>query len=295
VTERSGPVVVTGGTGFIGRHLTDALVKAGVDVHLVVRRGSWPDLPSVPQVHRVADPVVETAALIRTLRPATVVHLATMFAAEHRLDQLRDMVESNVTLGAAVAEASTEVGARLVHASTAWQHFEGQAYSPVSLYAATKQACADVFRYYTEVRGMVASEVCLFDTYGPQDDRRKLVWLLLEHAASGAPLLMSSGTQLIDLTHVRDVVNALRLAVDGQADGSRLVVRSGAPLRLREVAAKVSLVTGRQLDIRWGARPDRSREMFSEWAIDGIATDWRPQIEFETGIDELWRERLHCE
>lgn len=287
----TGPVLVTGATGFIGRHLTEALVGQGVDVHAVVRRGSARRTAPGVVAHVLDDTVREIAPLVTELRPASVVHLATLFAAQHTPDQIERMIDANVTFGTALAEGCSEVGARLVHATSAWQHVDGAAYSPVSLYAATKQAFVDVLQYYTDVRGLVCAELCLFDTYGPRDDRHKLVWLLLEHAASGVALPMSSGRQLIDLTHVSDVVEAVGVALTGAVDSRRLTVRSGAPRTVRQLVELVGDVTGRPLDVAWGARPDRPREMTSDWDVPGTETGWRPRVPLEAGIAELWTER----
>lgn len=287
-----GPILVTGGTGFVGRHLLRSLTQAGRDVHAVVRSRSPRPIPPDVRAHVVDDSVAEVGGVVDALRPRAVVHLATLFVAEHQPHQVRDLIDTNVALGTVVAEACTRAGARLVNVTSAWQHFEGREYSPVSLYAATKQAYADIVQYYAEVRGLVAAEVCLFDTYGPQDERRKLVWALLEHALSGAPLEMSSGEQLIDLTHVSDVVRGLMLAVDGAADGGRLVLRSGEPRRVRELVDLVARVTGRTLDVRWGVRANRPREMYVDWQIDGVAAGWRPHVSLEAGLGELWDERL---
>lgn len=281
--------LVTGGTGFIGGRFVASLAEAGADVHVLVRDGSPAVLPRGATVHRFRDAVVEVPEIVRDVAPEAVIHLATLFAAQHRPEQIRSMIESNVTFGTVVAEACVRTGARLVHATSAWQHVGGAEYLPVSLYAATKQAFVDVVEYYVSAEGLRAAEVCLFDTYGPADPRRKLVSLLLTHARSGEPLAMSSGRQLIDLTHVDDVVAALRLAASGAHDGGRLVARSGRPISVRELAGTVREVTGAALNTLWDARPDRPREMYTDWLVRGDTTSWRPSTTLDTGLAALWR------
>ena len=289
----AGPVLVTGANGFIGRHLCSHLAAAGENVHAVVREGSSRVLAHRPEVtvHALQDSNAEYAAVSAAVQPDVVFHLATRYAPSHAPEEIADMVGANVTFGTTVADATARAGARLVHATSAWQHYAGAEYSPVSLYAATKQALCDIVRYFTEAEGLVADEVCLFDTYGPRDDRRKLVWLLLEHAASGAPLPMSSGHQLVDLSHVHDVVAALVQVATRPPGQARLVVRSGDPLTIRALAALVERVTGRAIDTRWDERPARPREMEKNWVVAGARTSWRPQIDLATGVFRLWEER----
>lgn len=287
-------VLVTGGTGFVGRHLVRSLAADGVEVHVPTRASSArrPALPASVHLHPLERPSVDVADLVDQVRPDTVFHLATHFVARHRPSELADMVDSNVTLGTVLAEAAASVGARLVHTTSAWQHHGGAEYDPVSLYAAMKQALVDVLRYFTEVDGLDAREVCLFDTYGPDDDRRKLVDVLLSGAASGVPLEMSSGRQLVDLTHVADVVAGLRLAAEhpGPVRG-RFVVRSGAPVTVRALADVVRDVTGRPLEIRWGVRPDRPREMVEDWTVTSEPWAWHPARTLPEGLADVWAAR----
>jgi nucleoside-diphosphate-sugar epimerase len=275
-------ILVTGATGFIGRHLVRALTGAGQPVHALART----DLNLGPGV--VVHQVTDVSVTIEEVRPDVVVHLATRFAAKHEPGELRQMIEANVTFATMVAEGSLRVGARLVHATSAWQHYEGADYSPVSLYAATKQAFVDVLAHY-EAAGLRTAEVCLFDTYGPGDARKKLVWLLLDAARTGRALQLGTGRQLIDLTHVDDVVAAFTLANRGDLDGKRLVARSGRAVTVRNLAALVEEVTGHRLDVEWGARQDRPREMYTDWAVPGAATAWRPRVELADGLTALWR------
>jgi nucleoside-diphosphate-sugar epimerase len=289
----TGPLLVTGANGFIGRHLCGHLAAAGEDVHAVIRASSARVGAHHPGItlHTVHDSSSEYAAVADAVRPVVVFHLATFFTPRHEPAEIARMVEANVTFGTTVADAAARDGARLVHATSAWQHCAGAEYSPASLYAATKQALCDVVQYYTESEGLTADEVCLFDTYGPDDDRKKLIWLLLEHAASGEPLPMSSGHQLVDLTHVDDVVAALVAVATGPPLGARLVARSGRPLTIRALAALVEQVTGRAIDTRWGQRPARPREMDEDWVVSGADTSWRPQVDLTTGVAQLWDER----
>jgi nucleoside-diphosphate-sugar epimerase len=202
------------------------------------------------------------------------------------------LVATNVGFGAQVAEAlARTTRVPLVNVATAWQHFEGRPSSPTSLYAATKQAFAEILEYYRQVEGLPVATVELFDTYGPGDTRPKIVNLLLDAARDGTALDMSPGEQLIDLLHVSDAVRALRLVgeevVAGRASGETFAARSGHPVTLRELVALIADVTGRDVPVNFGARPYRAREMMTSWSSPGPPPGWTPRVTLRDGLREL--------
>ncbi|MFM8528125.1 MAG: NAD-dependent epimerase/dehydratase family protein, partial [Ilumatobacteraceae bacterium] len=223
--------------------------------------------------------------------PDVVVHLATHFLSSHEPRDIPDLVRVNVEWGAVVAEAASRAGARLVTVGTAWQHFEGRNYDPVSLYAATKQAYDDIVTYYAAVQGLDVCRVTLFDTYGPGDTRPKLVPALLDAALSGEALSMSDGGQLIDLTYVTDVARGIvGVALDSTGE-DEVVLRSWHPVTVRHLVDEVSAVTGRQVPVRWGVRPERPREMREDWVFGAGPTGWQPMVDLREGLERCWRAR----
>lgn len=177
--------VVTGATGFIGRSLVAELITLGHEVITPLRKSS---ASSAPASTRAVDVDDFDEMVSQFAGSSGVFHLATMFRGNHLPSDIKQMVESNVTLLAMVCEAacSAEVPA-FVYTESATQHVEGVSYSPSSLYAATKQAGTDVLRYYAR-RNLRTSCITLFDTIGPGDTRGKLLSLLERTAADGGSL-----------------------------------------------------------------------------------------------------------
>lgn len=289
-------VLITGGTGFVGSHLVRRCLEDGAAVHLLVRDGGRSVPPAVADrvtVH-VHDGRIDTMLrLLETARPDVVFHLATHFVAEHQPADLEPLVRSNLLLPLQLVEGMARTSCtRLVNSGTYWQHYRNEAYHPVALYAAIKQAFEDVARYYVEAEGLRVVTLKLFDSYGPGDTRPKLFQLLRQRAASGAALAMSPGDQLLDLVHVTDVVAALVLAAerlrDGQVQGMEsFAVSSGRPRRLRDVVELYMNVTGRRVNISWGARPYRRREVMVPWSGGVPLPGWAPRILLEEGLRTL--------
>lgn len=274
--------LITGGAGFIGSHLARALAVQGWAVHLLVRPGT--DGSTTSDLHlQVHDGSTQGLIdIVGAVRPDLVFHLATYFRAEHQSADLEPMLHSNVVFATQLLEAMAVHGVRrLVNAGTTWQNYENRPYSPVCLYAASKQAFEALLQYYVEVRGVAAITLKLSDTFGPGDVRPKLLNLLLQAAAEGRQMQMNSGEQLMDVVHVDDVVYAFvvaaQLLLDGKVAGhERYAVRAGEVIPMRELVER--FLAGRKLhvDIAWGVRPLRTREVMVPATVDPLLPGWHP-------------------
>jgi nucleoside-diphosphate-sugar epimerase len=277
-------VLVTGASGFIGSHTVAELVKQGAHVAATTR-----SLPfESAQVSIKVDSGMEFG--ISEFNPECVIHLATKFLPSHTDKDIGALIESNIEFGTRVLQVSTELGALFLTASSHWQHYQGEDYSPVSLYAATKQAFITVAEYY-KLAGLDFRELTLFDSYGINDSRQKLVSILLQAAQSGEAIEMGDGTQLIDLLYVSDSVAALLTLADMETgSNSTYVARSHFPLTVRELVSKVESATGHEIKAQWGAREPRPREMVRDWQFGTNLPAWEPHISLEEGIARCWAE-----
>lgn len=237
--------------------------------------------------HRVPADTKELVTLFRTIAPASVVHLAALFRGVHSTGDVVPLVRANVEFTAQVAEAAASAGvSSFVYAGTAWQHFESATYSPAALYAATKQAGQDVLRYYAEVGGLSVVALKMFDTYGVDDVREKLLQLLVE-TEPGTSLPLSPGDQLIDLLHIDDVVRGFMRALEisrEQHGWHEFSLGTGRVISIRDLVKIVGDLRGRTLQPAFGERSYRPREMFHAWDAGEILPGWKPRVPLEDGV-----------
>ena len=291
--------LITGATGFVGSHVAARLAGNGWRVGALVRG------PSLKKARHLlgsgvacypCDGTTESVCrAVREHRPDVSLHLASLFLSSHSADSIGDLLASNVLLGTQLAEAVCTLEParrRLVNTGTSWQHYRGAAYSPVNLYAATKQAYEDLLQYYVEARQLAVVTLKLFDTYGPGDPRRKLMALLRETETSAETLAMSAGEQPLDLLYIDDAAEAFRVAAERVRSAAgpgheRFAVSSGRPRSLREVVAVYQQVAGARLPISWGERPYREREVMNLWDMGEQLPGWRPGVSLEEGIRRM--------
>lgn len=300
----SAVALVTGASGYVGMNVAAHLVHDGWDVHALRRVGS--KVAADRDLHGVSwhthDGTTEgLIELVATIRPQLVFHMASLFMGEHSSKDVASLVKSNVLFGTQLLEAMKANGvSRLVSTGTSWQHYQDRQYSPVNLYAATKQAFDAILQYYVEAANFQAIILELSDTYGPKDPRGKLVTRLIDSAQSGVPIKLTPGDQIINLVHVADVAAAYKVAAERIQSSQairleRFAVMSSEQLPLRALVALVERLAGRVIAAEWGGRPYRSREMMVPARMVPLLPGWQSQVSLEVGLRPLCQSLLSPE
>lgn len=286
-------VLITGITGYIGSHLAGALLP-DCEVWGLVRRPLRTEYIAdfQDQLHLYpTDGSFETIrSALREIQPDLVYHLAAYYTGAHSAQVTPDLIASNVTFGAYLLEAMAACGTPvLVYAATVMAHYGGEAYRPLNLYAATKQAFSDLMAYYTDAGLLRAVTLALSDTYGPGDRRPKVLNLIRDAARKKEPVPLSDGRQVYDVTYIDDVVHAFRLAGEqllehGEWKNENFQIRAPHPLTLRQTVELMIRVNGLKVDAEWGRRPAAAREMRQAVRIYPSLPGWAPEVNLAEGL-----------
>ena len=263
-------ILVTGATGFVGQHLLPYLEKQGHEVYALVRPSTDGSKVYTNHLYVFEDDIEHLASYLLENHVDGIIHLASLYIAEHKPEDIKNIVTSNVYLGTAVMEAAVKAGVKwFLNTGTIWQNYNVEPYSdtycPVNLYAASKQAFMDMAKYYTEVSDIKFCTLKLCDTYGANDTRRKIFALFEQIAKSGECLKMSPGDQKLDIVHIDNVVRDFEALAEKLDNGEQLreeyVVSSGRQKSLKEIAKQYEIDHQVILNIEWGGRPYRKREV----------------------------------
>ena len=252
--------LVTGGAGFIGSHLVDALVADGHEVHVVddLSTGRLANLePALEQGAELHTEDVRDAAwmtdLAAIIRPEVVFHLAAHLDVRRSVGDPAFDAAVNVTGTAAVLDAARRSGARmLVLASTAAVYGragelparETGAVAPLSPYGASKAAAESYLALYTRLHGLPTLALRMANVYGPRQDpdgEAGVVAIFAAAAAAGSPaVVFGDGRQTRDYVYVDDAVDAF-LAAGRSSVGGVLNVSTGRETPVREIAERLGV------------------------------------------------------
>lgn len=303
--------LVTGGAGFIGSHLVEALLDRNYRVRILddFSSGRRANLPADPRLEIQAASVADPDAVERAAAGAAAIfHLAAIASVARSIADPLGTHRVNFGGTVAVLEAARRRNvARVVIASSAAVYGDSSAAvrretdptAPFSPYAVDKLASEAICDFYQERHGIQTAALRFFNVFGPRQDPASdysgVVSIFFDHAAqNAAPTIYGDGEQTRDFVHVTDAVGALIAAgtVPWVPDLSAINIGSGAATSVRALWREIATLTGATAEPRPG--PPRAGEIRRSCADVARATrvlGWRPHIRLAVGLAAMAENR----
>jgi UDP-glucose 4-epimerase len=297
--------LITGGAGFIGSNLAEALVASGEKVRVFdnFSTGSMDNLSAIrDRVEIVEGDLRDLAAVRRALQGVRYVcHQAALRSVERSVDDPLSSNEVNVqgTMHLLVAAREAKTVRRLVYASSSSVYGDTEALpksedltpSPISPYAVSKLAAEHYCRVFTRLYGLETVSLRYFNVFGPKQSPQSkyaaVIPLFMRSALAGEPLeVHGDGEQSRDFTYIDNVVqaNLLSCIVPG-VGGEVFNIACGERHSLLEIAAVFGRFLGRELPRRHvGTRRGDVRHTLASIDRAQRLLGYRPTVGFEEGL-----------
>ncbi len=287
--------LITGASSYIGHKLAQYLAAHGIEVHAVIRPQTdatrLPACLGAANLHSHDGSTESLVEIVARAKPDVTFHLAGLYLRETTPEQVLPLIASNYTFGIQLLEALRISAARptIVYAGTYSQYFMSETPRPLNLYSALKQAFSEALSLYLDQYGFRTIELVLFDNFGVDDWRPKLIRALADAARNGTELPMPDEDVTIDLMHIDDVTEAFAYAAQllendrAAIIGKTFAVSSGARYRLTGLVALFESIIGRSVATRQGAYTLPVRRISVPWTGPRLP-GWEPKIKLEDGI-----------
>ena len=297
-------MIVTGGAGFIGSHLAEALLARGDEVHVVdnLSTGGRENVAAGAALHELDVRDEDLEALAKRLRPEVVFHLAAQADVGTSVERPTFDAEVNVVGTVRVLEAARAAGARVVFASTGGAIYgecerparEDDEPRPLSPYAAAKLAGEGYLSTWNRLHG-TSHVVCrLANVYGERQLAALeggVVAIFLDRLLAGRPTeIFGDGTQTRDFVYVGDVVDGL-LAAASAPGGGVYNIGSGVATSVLELHRLCAAVAGCEREP--GFREPRPGDVLHSVLDPAHAAQelgWLPRTELAAGLARTARE-----
>lgn len=286
--------VVTGATGYIGSHLVKELLDNDWDVYAIVRDGSkCENLLSISDKINIFEyngNVERMSCFFKKIHPEVVFHLAAAVKNDSQLGDAKDIIKGNIEFGTDILEAMRYADIKqIINTGTYWQNLDTDAYNPVNLYAATKEAFEHILEYYVKAWNFKVITLRLYDVYGEDDVRPKLLTILKNSSNLDNIINITPAEQYLDMVHVTDVCKAYIKAFAWMSSHENLRkeiygVYTGHEYMLKDVIAIFEKVLNRKLPIKIGGKPYKNREIMKPSKNYNCVPGWKADIELEQGL-----------
>src|SRR5215831_48687 len=298
-------VLVTGGAGFIGSHLVDALVARGDEVVVADDLSSGREGRLDPRAHLQKVSVTDPGALTTVVEGSgaeLVCHLAAQIDVRASVDFPADDAQVNVVGTVNVLEAARQVGARVLFASSGGALYgrdapipsrEDVLPLPESPYGIAKYCAECYIGLYNRLHGTSHSVLRLANVYGPRQDPAGEAGVITIFCASALrsarPTIYGDGAQTRDYVYVGDAVQAFLTAGDSGRPGT-WNIGAGDEVSVLDLVDIIAGVAGRPLEPEFA--PARRGELArSALAVDRPAGElgWRAMTPLAEGIRRVYR------
>ena len=290
-------VFITGATGFIGKHLVKRLTDEGHDITINLFGAEESPFDKNVLTYRLNEfDNKNDTEFLRKEKFDGIIHLASLYLTIHKPEEAIKLIESNVRFGTYLLECASNAEIKwFINTGTFWQNYQNATYSPVNLYAASKQAFESIARYYVETEKIHFCTLRLSDSFGPNDTRPKIFNLWERISKTGEKLEMSPGDQTIDILFVDDICDAFKsLAAYLQTrpfdipNGAVYAAKADKRYTLKKLAAEFEEVVGCKLNISWGGKSYSKREVMNPWDKGEVIPGWHPKISVREGIKIMY-------
>jgi len=286
-------VLVTGASGFIGRHVLPLLAERGYEVHAASRHAPRHDLANASW--HAADLLSETdrGRLIATVRPTALLHLAWYAepGAFWRSNENLRWAAASIELFRVAAAAGVR---RIVGTGTCAEYDWSRGLcveretplEPSTLYGAAKRATGMLLEAFGNVSGMSAAWARVFFTYGPGERSKRLVGSTIARLLAGERAPTTAGTQVRDFLHVADVAAGIVAVLDSVAEGP-VNIGSGQGVAVADLVRTLGRLVNRPDLIGIGDLPGNPNEAPRVVAdVQRLRTEigWAPRFDLESGL-----------
>lgn len=306
-------ILVTGGAGFIGSHLTEKLVEQGHRVTVLddLSTGREENIAHLRgQVRFVKGSITDRALLQEVLQGVEVVfHEAALGSVPRSVEDPLTTHEVNVTGTFNILLAARDAGVRrVVYAASSSAYgdtptlpkVESMLPNPLSPYAVSKLVGEYYCQVFTRVYGLETVSLRYFNVFGPRQNPDSqyaaVIPKFITSALRGEPLtVFGDGEQSRDFTYIENVVQANLLAMESsQAVGKVYNVACGGRYTLNALIRQLERILGRRLEVRY--LPPRAGDVkHSEASIESARSDlgYTVHVPFEDGLRKTveWYER----
>lgn len=306
-------VLLTGGTGFIGSNLLEALLKNKYNV-ILLKRSTSNTKKIEPFLRLIKSYDIDSHDLEQIFENEdidAILHVATYYKKLHDFNDIKPMFYANITFPSMLLDLAKKHNIkRFINTGTFFEYSyknlpiteNTDKTDPFNLYSMTKIAFEKILEEHVKKRYIEkAVTLKIFTPYGDKDNENKLIPFLIKGALSNKDKLqLSEGFQKLDFVYVKDIADAyikcLNNIDDFQNDYETINIANGFPYSIREIVSVIEDILDTQLKKKWGETSGKDIDIiYADISKAADLLDWKPNYSIHEGLKatvEFYKEAI---
>lgn len=229
-------ILLSGGTGFIGSHLLKELEKK-YKIFLVVRRKKKIQRKNIVLIN------IKDLKKNRNKKFYAFIHLATYYKNKNNILEFKKYVDSNILLGIEILEIiNLKKLEKFIYFSTMMEHLDFKIYKPMNLYAATKKCFHDIISFYkNKYKNVRFYNIKFFETFGLNDNRKKLIPLLLKRYKSKKKFTLISRNLKLNFVSVYDICSGIKILLEKEIPSNTYLMKANKDTKIFDLLRVLKL------------------------------------------------------
>ncbi|MCC6004031.1 MAG: SDR family NAD(P)-dependent oxidoreductase [Thermofilum sp.] len=293
---KMGRILVSGGAGFIGSHLTERLVEKGYDVIVLdnLSRGKVDNISRVMQtIDFIKGDIRDYELIDRLIKNVdAVIHLAALSRVQPSIENPELCFDINVKGTEIIARICSKYNKKLIFASSREVYGipkylpvdEEHPLNPENPYGASKVAAESIIKVYSKCYGLEYIILRLANVYGPGDFDR-VIPIFIDKALKNEDLIIYGKDKILDFIYISDVVSAFIKALEMNERNLILNIGSGIGTKLIDLAKLIkNIISSNSRIIIKETRNGEVEEFIADISKIRSILKWQPEIDLSNGI-----------
>lgn len=286
-------ILITGATGFVGRHLIPVLLQ-NRNNHLILVVRNIEKAQSLFGNNPIDYISASDLNDLRQYSPTHVIHLAAYLTSKDDEESMEKLMDANILFGTKLLNILKDISTikLFINFGTFAEYRLGpMEIDNAYLYSATKTAFEAILSFYASLSNYKYIDIIPYSIYGGNDSQKKVMDYIKDSLDSPRPIKMSGGEQILDFIHINDVVSFIEfilLHTEKFIEDSTMKYHlgTGKGTSIRELSQIIEKIYNKKSNIQWGGIPYRKRDIM--YAVAPIAKllkmGWKPRITLEKGL-----------
>jgi nucleoside-diphosphate-sugar epimerase len=288
--------IMTGGSGYIGKHVTKNLLLDGWQiVHLIRKKPKKEISDSKIKYINIKKKFLNPSLLKSLDKKKTIfIHLASYQSSHDEVNNFQKYINSNIVLGTKLLSFMYKNSFnKLIISESYWQFNQQGELFGNSIYSQTKSCFSMIAKYFSKNYNFLINYLVLYDVYGPDDNRKKIINEILNHKKNKT-LKLTLGKQIMDYTFIDDVatgfvIAANKMLLNKKNKFIRNTVRSMQERSFKKYIKSLEKTLDLKLKIKWGGKKYLKNQIFKPWLPNSkwLIKSWFPKYNFEHYIKKF--------